>query len=123
MGFILRWMITAVAVAAAVWIVPGVEAHATTEAWVAVTVFALLLALLNLSVKPVLQILSLPITVLTLGLFSLAVNALILCVASWLAEHLFGTGIVIESFGSALVASIVISIVSAILGFITGSND
>lgn len=123
MGFILRWIITAVAVAAAVWLVPGVEVSSATESWVGIAVFALLLSLLNLSIKPILQFLSLPITCLTLGIFYLIVNTLMLYLAAWIATGLFDTGIVISSFGSAFVASIVISIVSAILNSITGADE
>ena len=123
MGFVLRWIITAVAVAAAVWLVPGVEVSSATESWVGVAVFALFLALLNMSIKPILQILSLPITCLTLGIFYLIVNTFMLYLASWMAEGLFETGIVISSFGSAFVASIVISVVSALLNSITGANE
>lgn len=123
MGFVLRWIVTAVAVAAAVWVVPGIEVSSATESWVGVAVFSLFLALLNMSIKPILQILSLPITCLTLGFFYLVVNTLMIYLASWLADSLFGAGIVIGSFGSAFVASIVISVVSAILGSITGANE
>ena len=123
MRFVLRWIITAVAVAAAVWLVPGVEVSSATESWVGVAVFALFLALLNMSIKPILQFLSLPITCLTLGIFYLIVNTFMLYVASWLATGLFDTGLVIDSFGSAFVASIVISVVSAILNTITGAKD
>lgn len=123
MGFILRWIVTAIAVATAVWIVPGIETSAATESWMGVAVFALFLALLDMSIKPILQILSLPITCLTLGFFYLVVNTLMLYLASWLADSLLNAGIVIESFGSAFVASIVISIVGAIVGSITGAND
>lgn len=123
MGFVLRWIVTAVAVAAAVWLVPGVEVSSATESWVGVASFALFLALLNMSIKPILQFLSLPITCLTLGIFYLIVNTFMLYVASWLATGLFDTGLVIDSFGSAFVASIVISVVSAILNTITGAED
>ena len=122
MGFVLRWIVTAVAVAAAVWLVPGVEVSSATESWVGVAAFALLLALLNMSIKPILQVLSLPITCLTLGIFYLVVNTLMLYLAAWLAASLFSTGIVIDSFGSAFVASIVISVVSAILNAVVGDD-
>lgn len=123
MNFILRWIVTAIAVGAAVWIVPGIETIGGSEAWAAVAVFALILALINASVKPILQILSLPITILTLGIFYLVVNTGMLYLAAWLAEGMFGTGIAIASFGSAFVASIVISIVSAIANAITGADE
>ena len=122
MNFFIRWIVTAIAVAAAVWIVPGIEV-VSTEAWVGVLFTALILALINMSVKPILQLLSLPVTVLTLGIFYLVVNTLMLYLAAWLANGLFGVGFWIATFGSAFVASIVISVVSTILNGLLGDAD
>ena len=107
MNFIIRWIVTAIAVGAAVWIVPGIEIVSTGESWVGIVLFALILSLINMSVKPILQVLSLPVTVLTLGIFYIVVNTLLLYIAAWLANGLFGAGFYIASFGSAFVASIV----------------
>lgn len=122
MGFFLRWLITAIAVAVAVWLVPGVGVWGS-QLWVGVLILALFLALINMSVKPLLQILSLPVTVVTLGIFYLIVNTLMLYLAAWLANTLFGVGFEIATFGSAFVAAIVISIVSVILNGIIGPTD
>lgn len=123
MNFVARWIVTALAVAVAVWIVPGIDILATTQTWIGVALTALILSLLNISVKPVLQLLSLPVTILTLGIFYLIVNTLMLYLASWLANSLLGAGFFIAGFGSAFLASIVISIVSTILQGITGLDD
>ena len=72
--------------------------------------------------QPILQILSLPVTVLTLGIFYLVVNTLLLYIAAWLANGLFGAGFYIASFGSAFVASIVISLVSALVNGLIGND-
>ncbi len=122
MKFILRWLGTAIAAAVAVWLVPGIDITGD-QVWVATAVFALFLALLDMAVKPILQLISLPITVLTLGIFYLVVNTLMLYLAGWLANGLFGVGFQIATFGSAFVASIVISIVTSILNSITGANE
>lgn len=122
MNFIARWLVTAVAVGAAVWLVPGIEVIGTTESWVAIVLTGLALALIDMSVKPLLQALSLPITCLTFGIFYLVVNTILLYLAAWLSNGLFNVGFVIASFGSAFVASIVISIVSAIMNGIIGEN-
>ena len=122
MNFIIRWLVTAVAVGAAVWIVPGITAVGS-DGTIAVVVMALVLSLINVSVKPVLQILSLPISVLTLGIFYIVVNALLLELAAWAATGLFGSGIAIDGFGSAFLGSIVISIVSAIVNGLIGKDD
>lgn len=122
MKFIARWIVTALAVAAAVWIVPGIDILITTQTWVGVALTALVLSLLNTTVKPLLKILSLPITVLTLGIFYLILNTLMLYLASWIANGLFDAGFYIQGFGSAFLASIIISIVSSILSGITGTE-
>ena len=116
-------VIAAIAVGAAVWIVPGIEIVSTGESWVGIVLFALILSLINMSVKPILQVLSLPVTVLTLGIFYIVVNTLLLYIAAWLANGLFGAGFYIASFGSAFVASIVISIVSALVTGLVGNDN
>lgn len=122
MNFIIRWIVTAIAVAAAAWIVPGIDIISADASWVGIALFALILSLVNMSIKPILQVLSLPVTVLTLGIFYLIVNTLLLYIAAWLANGLFGAGFYIASFGSAFVASIVISIVSALVNGLVGND-
>lgn len=122
MNFIIRWIVTAISVAAAVWLVPGIEILSNGASWVGIVFFALILSLINMSIKPILQILSLPVTVLTLGIFYLVVNTLLFYIAAWLANELFGAGFYIASFGSAFVASIVISIVSALVNSLVGND-
>lgn len=122
MGFIIRWLVTAVAVGVAVWLVPGINIIGGTSAWAGIALFALVLSLVNISVKPILQVLSLPVTVLTLGIFYLIVNTLMLYVAAWLANGIFQVGFDIATFGSAFVASIVISIVSSIVNALVGND-
>ena len=73
-NFIIRWLVTAIAVGVAVWLVPGIEIIGGNEAWVGIAIFGLMLALVNISIKPLMQVLSLPITVITLGIFYLIVN-------------------------------------------------
>ena len=122
MKFILRWIVTALAVGAAAWIVPGINVFGA-ETWAAIALFGFVLALVNMSVKPVLQIISLPVTVLTLGIFYLVVNTLMLYLAQWVADGIFHVNFYIADFGSAFLASIVISIVTAILNAITGAKE
>ena len=114
MPFIGSWFITAIATAAAIWLVPGIEAVGGT--WAGPIFCALALAFVNAVVKPVMTVLSIPITILTLGIFYLVINALMLELASRLSRNIFHAGISIDSFGAAFLGAIVISIVSAILG-------
>lgn len=123
MKFVFRWLATAIAVGAAFLLVPGIQITGSAETWIAVTILGLFLSLINISIKPIAQTLSLPLSILTLGIFYLVVNTLMLYLATWCANALFGVGILIMSFGSAFVASIVISIVSAIVNGIIGKDD
>ena len=123
MSFLFRWLVSAIAVAAAVWLVPGIELIGGDSAWIGIVIFALILSLINISIKPILQILSLPITVFTLGIFYLIVNTALLYLAAWLANGLFGIGFWISGFGSAFLASIVISIFTAIVNSIVASDN
>lgn len=122
MNFILRVIGIFVAVAVAVWLVPGIEIGGTVSTWASVLIIALIIALLNMTIKPILQVLGLPITFLTLGIFYLIINTALLYLASWLTGTLFGVDFIIDSFGSGFVASIVISIVSGILNGVLGTN-
>lgn len=122
MNFFIRWLITAVAVAVAVWLVPGV-AVVGGQLWVGIIILALVLSFVDMIIKPILQVLSLPITIVTLGLFYLVVNTLMLYIAAWGANALFGINFEIATFGSAFVAAIVISIVSVILNGVMGTSE
>ena len=123
MGFILRWLATAVAVGAAVWLIPGITVVGGSSEMMAIAVFALVLALINVTIKPILQFLGAPISFLTLGLFYLIINAVLLGLASYLSVGMFSAGVTIDSFGSALLGSIVISIVSAFVNGVLGNNN
>jgi putative membrane protein len=116
------WLITAVAIALAVWLVPGIEFPIENK-WISVGILAAILALLNTFIKPVLQIISLPITILSLGIFALIVNTGVLYLAAWLGDNLFGVFLHIDSFVSALIASVVISLATIILNALTGVKD
>ena len=74
MNFIVRWLITALAVAFTVWLVPGIGFATAGNSVIDVVAFAIVLALLNMAVKPILQALSLPITVLGIGYLGWAVR-------------------------------------------------
>jgi putative membrane protein len=114
---VVRWLITAIALVVAAWLVPGIRVQ-DQNAWLAVAVMAAVLGLVNAFVRPLLTLLSCPLILLTLGLFLLVINAAMLGLASWIAVTLFGVGFSIDGFGSALVGSIVVSIVSFVLSLV-----
>lgn len=122
MNFLIRWIATAVAVGAAVWLLPGISTVGPNGT-VAIVVGALVLSLINISIKPIAQAIGAPISVLTLGLFYIVVNALLLELAAWASTALFGSGIAVDSFGWAFVGSIIISIVSSIMNGVLGVNE
>ncbi len=108
-----RWLISSLSLFAAAYLVPGIRAEGN-----AVTVFivmAVILGLINVTLKPILILLSLPITILTLGLFMLVVNALMLWFASAIAVKLFNIGFYVDGFGSAFLGALIVSVVSMIL--------
>lgn len=104
---IIRWIVLALAVWVAAAIVPGIRYDDGQSLFIA----ALVLSILNTFVKPVLRILSLPFILLTLGLFLLVVNALVLMATAWLV-----TGFHVAGFWPAVAGSLVISVVSFLLG-------
>jgi putative membrane protein len=111
---IVSWLITAVALVAAAYLVPGITVTGN-DGLIVVLAMAVILGLVNVLVKPVLSFLSCGLIVLTLGLFLVVINALSLWLASWIAQNVFNVGFVVNGFWPALLGSIVVSIVSFIL--------
>lgn len=118
MRFLLTWLVTSIAIAVASALVPGIFPFGTVEPWLAYAFTGLFLAIVNASIKPLLSVLSLPLTIVTLGIFQLVVNALMLSLAGWLALNLLGAGVAITGFGASFAGAIVVSIMCWLLGFI-----
>jgi putative membrane protein len=117
-SFLGTWLATGVAVAIATWLLPGFITKGNQIT--AIVVFALVIALVNASVRPLMQALSMPLTIITLGFFHLVVNALALMLASWLTLNIFGAGVYVDGFIWALIGSLIISFISGIAGNILG---
>jgi putative membrane protein len=105
MGLIIRWLINAVALYVTTLIVKGV----TIPDFGAALVAALVLGIVNAVIRPVALILTLPLNILTLGLFTFVINAAML----WLVSK--ATALRVESAWAALLGAIVLSVVSAVL--------
>ncbi len=116
MKLLVRWFITVVALIVAVWLVPGIRVEGT-NAFIAFGVMAIILGFFNAFLKPVLRILSIPAIILTLGLFLLVINALILMLSAWIARNL-GIGFYVDGFWSAFWGSLTVSVVSFILSIV-----
>ena len=116
MTFVLNWLFTSIAIAIADYIVPGIFVIGPVEVWLCYVFCGLTLSLVNSFVKPLVSLLSLPITIVTLGIFQLVVNGLMLQFASQLSLNLFHAGIVIDGFGAAFGGAIIVSIMCTLLG-------
>ena len=124
MRILIRWLITAVAVAAALFLVPGITVAAGSSGLFTVAIVALVLGFVNAIIRPILQFLSCGLIIATLGLFTLVINAFTLMLAGSWANGLFGAGLTIDGFWPAFWGAIVISIVSFLLSvFIPDSDD
>jgi len=113
MNLLIRWIISSFSLFIAAWLVPGIRVEG--NAWSVYIVMAAIFGLINLTVRPILSLLSLPITILTLGLFILVLNALMLWLASTIAVKLFRVGFYIDGFWSAFLGALIVSAVSIIL--------
>ncbi|PJJ44984.1 putative membrane protein [Glutamicibacter mysorens] len=127
MSFLIRVIVNALALAAAVWVVPGLKIVAAGEGTmstvIAYLVVAVIFGLVNALVRPIVKLFSLPITCLTLGLFTIVINALMLLLTSWLTTFT-PIELVIEQFWwDAIAGTIIISIVSAVLGLFVKSDS
>jgi putative membrane protein len=112
--FFLRWAINAIALYAAVQFVAGIDFQGN---WTGLLWLALIIGLLNALVRPVLKLLAFPLLVLTLGLFTLVINTIVLMLTSSIGE-MFSLGLTVDGFWPAFLGSIVISLVSVVLSLI-----
>jgi putative membrane protein len=117
MGFLVRIVVNGIAIWVAQALVPGITLVGTTTVSgtvVVLLVIGLVFGLVNAVVKPVVAILSIPLYVLTLGLFTLVVNAGMLALTATIAKAV-GIGLTIDSFWAAVLGALIVSVVSVIL--------
>jgi putative membrane protein len=126
----LTWLITnALALAAAAWLFDGIRFAGPTsgqaelqEKLLPLLAVALILGLVSATVKPVLTFLSLPVVVLTLGLFLLVINAAVLALTSWLAAQL-DLGFHVDGFWTAVGGALVITVVTRVVDSLIGRDE
>jgi putative membrane protein len=114
MSFVLRVLISGVALWLAEVLLPGISIVGadTTGGRIGVLLaVALVFGIINAVVKPIVNVLSIPLYILTLGLFTLVVNALMLMLTAWITEQT-SWGLRIEDFGDAFVGALIVSVVS-----------
>jgi putative membrane protein len=136
-SFIVRVLINGLALWIASWILPGLDISttATKEAVaqsgvsqgtdpigiiLAYLFIGLIFGLVNALVRPIVSLLSLPITILTLGLFTIVINAAMLYLTSWLSSYTPVHFTIDSFFWTAVLAAIIITVVSLVAGRITG---
>jgi putative membrane protein len=113
-GLITRWLLTALALIITARIVPGIHIDNTMTLFIA----ALVLGLVNAIVRPLLILFTLPLTVITLGLFILVINALMFLLAAF-----FVPGFQVDGFLPAFLGALVVSILSTIFSWIVSIGD
>jgi len=113
-AFLIRWLVTTIAVFAAEKIIPGIHCHSAG----ALLGASLLLGIINAFVRPILLLLSIPFIIVTMGFFILVVNALMLMLVAQIIPSFS-----VDGFWSAFFGSIVISLVSWILSSFFRSSD
>ncbi len=113
MRILLHWIITAIALVAALFLVPGITVEG--NAYVAIGVTAALLGLINAFLRPVLQFAACGCIVLTLGLALPVINAFTLWLSAYIASEWFNIGFVVDGFWPAFWGGIIVSVVSFVL--------
>lgn len=112
--FLLTWILTAISLVITAYLIPGIMIKGLVVAAIA----ALIMGLINAVVRPILILFTLPLTVLTLGLFLFVVNAISFSLVSY-----FTPGFSINSFWDALFGSIILSIISSLLNQVLESQE
>lgn len=110
--FLITWLLTAIALAITAALVPGI----TLVGWTTAAIVALIFGLVNAIVRPILFLLTLPLTILSLGLFAFVLNAFCLMLVAYFSP----AGFVVSGFIPALVGSVVLALVTGVLNFFFG---
>ncbi|MEU4653546.1 phage holin family protein [Streptomyces sp. NPDC023723] len=123
-NFVVKTIANAAALAVAVWLIDKITltGGGTGKKAGTLILVALVFGLVNLLVKPIVQVLTFPLFILTLGLFTLVVNALMLLLTSWLADKL-DLSFHVEGFWTAVLGGLIISIVSWALNMVLPDKD
>ena len=121
MKLLVRWVIAALALFVAAWLVPGITVDG--DGWVVYAVMAVVLGLVNAIVRPLLKFLTCPLILLTLGLFVLVINGVTLWLASVVAVNWFNVGFYVDGFWSAFLGALIVSIITIILSALVREDD
>ena len=119
MKLLLQLLVTAAALWVSTRFVPGISF--TGDNYAALLGVALVFGTVNVIVKPILKLFSFPVVVLTLGLFLLVINGLMLMLTSYLSSRL-GFGFHVDGFVPAIIGSLVVSVTAGVMNFVIGTN-
>ncbi|RTZ89714.1 MAG: phage holin family protein [Deltaproteobacteria bacterium] len=112
-GFIFRWLVNALALAVTAWIVKGIEIHGVLSLFFA----AMVVGVLNAFVRPIVLILTLPLNILTMGLFTFVINGFMIMIAAKVVRGFF-----VADFWSALVGAIFLAIISFLINLFVADD-
>lgn len=123
MGFLLRTLANAAALWVATWLLSGISLTGsdTTAKVLTLLLVAVIFGVFNAILKPIFQIVTIPVVLLTLGLFLIVINAWMLMLTSWIAG-LIGLGWHVEGFWTAVLGSLIVSVVSFIANAVLGTR-
>lgn len=110
MVLLVRWILFALAIIFVAWLVPGIE----VENFQSAMLVTVIIALINIFIRPLIVFITLPINILTLGVFTFVINALLLMLAGYLAP-----GVDVEGFLSAFIGSVVLAFLGLIINMVT----
>ena len=116
MKFIIRWGINAVALWAAIAILPGLVMEGN---WTGIVILALIFGLVNALLRPLIKLLTCPLIIVTLGLFTLVINTLLFALTAWIGDQ-FGIVLTISDpfWWNAFLGALIVSIISIFLSMI-----
>ena len=108
----IKWVMNTIAIILAIKFVPGIV---YSGAWWGILLVSMIFGLVNTVIRPLVKLFTFPLLILTLGLFTFIINAMMLSLTSWLSESMH-IGFRVEGFKAAFWGSLIISIVSLVLG-------
>lgn len=114
-----RWIINTIAIMLAIKFVPGII---YSGEWWGILIVGMIFGLINTVIRPIVRFFSFPLILLTLGLFTLVINALMLSLTSWFSGH-FHLGFSVQGFWPAFWGALIISVVSIILSWLIPSEE
>lgn len=115
----LRWVINTIAIMLAIKLVPGIE---YAGKWWGVLLVGMIFGLVNTIIRPVVAFLSLPLLILSLGLFTFIINAMMLGLTSWISGQM-NLGFRVAGFGASLIGALIISLVSLVLSCLIPAQE